>query len=82
MPDPTSRPTATRPDIVLANGRVLRPRDRFASELQIHPRTLARMNPATTRIGGIAYVDVASTLADIAAGLRRRNEPVKRRRSK
>jgi hypothetical protein len=85
MPEPgtsTSRPTRDdRPDIRLPDGRVLTPRARAAKQVGVAERTMARRNPPTTYIGGVAYVDRDSTLADLANGLRRRNEPMKRRRN-
>jgi hypothetical protein len=77
-----SRPTTDdRPDITLPNGHVLTPRKRFAKELKVHPRSLARGNHETVYIGGVAYLDRDAALLDIAGKLARRNEPPTRRRN-
>jgi hypothetical protein len=68
-----------RPDIRLSDGRVLTPRARLADEIKVNERTLARRDPETVYVGGVAYVDRERTLQDIAQGLKRRNEPPKRR---
>lgn len=68
-----------RPDVVLPDGRVLTPRARLAKELHVHERTLVRANHATVYIANVAFVDRAAVLNDIAHGLRRRNEPPRRR---
>jgi hypothetical protein len=70
----------TRPDIKLPDGRTLTPRARAAKKKGIHDRTLARKNPKTTYIGGVAYVDDDETSLDLAKDLKRRCEPVKPRR--
>lgn len=83
MSDPaiTSRLTRdSRPDITLPNGRILTPRARLAKEVGVAEKTIARKNSATVYVGGVAYVDRDSALNDIAKGLRRRNEPAKKRR--
>ncbi len=84
MPDLAipSRPTSDdRPDITLPNGHVLTPRTRFAKELKVHPRSLARGNHKTVYIGGVAYLDRDAALLDIAGKLERRNQPPNRRRN-
>ena len=72
---PPRQTKLTRPDITLPDGRVLTPRDRLADELKIHPRAFVRKNTATVYVAGVAYVDRAVALMDIAGDLRRRNEP-------
>jgi hypothetical protein len=69
-----------RPAITLPDGRVLTPRVQVAEELRLNERTLKRGNHATVYIGNVAYLDRDATLNDIAHGLRRRNEPPRRRR--
>jgi hypothetical protein len=69
-----------RPDIELPDGRVLTPRKILAKKLKVHERTLQRGNHQTTYIAGVAYLDRNAALNDIAAGLRRRNEPPRRAR--
>lgn len=76
MPRPTKH---TRPDITLPDGRVLTPRERLAGEVKVHPRAFVRKNTATVYVGGVAYVDRAVALMDLAGDLRRRNEPQKPR---
>jgi hypothetical protein len=83
VPDPDTpfvrlRPV-DRPDIKLRNGKTLRPRARIARDLPVHEKTLTRGNHKTTYIAGVAYLELETTLDDIAAGLRRRSEPAKRR---
>ena len=68
-----------RPDITIA-GKVWKPRTRLADKLGITDRTAARMNWPTAYIAGVAYCPEEESLADIAAGARRRNEPPKHRR--
>jgi hypothetical protein len=40
------------------------------------------MNVPTTYIGGVAYVDRGASLKQIGAGVKRRNEPARRRKLK
>jgi hypothetical protein len=68
-----------RPDIRLSDGRILTPRARLADEIKVNERSLARRNPETVLIGGVAYVERERTLQDIADGLKRRNAEPKRR---
>lgn len=69
----------TRPDILI-DGKAWRPRKRFATEtVKASDKTVARMNPRTAYIAGVAYVPVEESLRDIAARAHRRNEPPKRR---
>jgi hypothetical protein len=68
-----------RPDIKLPNGKTLRPRARIARDLPVHEKTLTRGNHPTVYVAGVAYLELETTLADIAGNLRRRNEPAKRR---
>lgn len=70
-----------RPDIKLTNGKTLRPRARVARDLSVHEKTVTRGNYKTVYVGGVAYLELETTLDDIAAGLRRANEPPKRRAS-
>ena len=46
----------------------------------MHEKTLARKNPKTVYIAGVAYVDRDEQLLDLAKDLKRRCEPVKPRR--
>jgi hypothetical protein len=81
---PQSRATyrrELRPDITLPNGKVLRPRVRVATDLNVSERTIARMNVPTTYVGNISYIDVEATLKIIGDTLVRRNQPPKRRRA-
>jgi len=69
-----------RPPRIEINGKVIQARRDLAAELGIADKTIARMNLPTVRIGGMAYVDRDAGLNDIAAKLRRRHEPSRRRR--
>lgn len=71
---------ADRKPIPLPNGDFLQPRLDFAGELGIHERTVSRFNLPTLYIGGIAFVTHNASLAIIAEGIRRRNQPPVRRR--
>lgn len=70
----------TRPDILLPDGRTLTPRASLAAEVGVCDATVRRMNPPTTFIGCVAYVDRDGTLQLIGASVNRRNQPPKRRR--
>ena len=72
---------AQRPDIVLPDGRVLKPRLKIADELGISERTVRRMNANTTFVGNVAYVDESSVLQLIADTIERRNKPRRGRRA-
>jgi len=70
-----------RADITLPDGRILRPERRFADEtIQTHQKTLARMNLPHVEIGGVKYIDVGAALEAIADRMKRRNEPVRKKR--
>ena len=78
---PTRQTRDTRPDITLPDGRTLTPRARLAKKVKLSERTIARLNTATTYVGGCAYVDHDATLLDIVGKLKRRNEQPKKRRA-
>lgn len=74
-------PIGDRPDIVLPDGRVLRPERRFAGETtHTHQKTVARMGLPSVEIGGVKYIDVSAALQAIGDRVRRRNEPARRSR--
>jgi hypothetical protein len=70
-----------RPDIELPDGEILTPRARFAESVGLADRTAQRLNLPTIYVGNIAYVARNASLKQIGARVKRRNEPVKRRRS-
>jgi hypothetical protein len=77
-----SRPTREdRPDIVMADGRVFRPRYRIAAGAGVNERTLRRKHGEVVYIGGLAYCEVNSAISDLVGKPLRRNAPVKRRRT-
>ena len=65
-----------RPHIPI-DGDTLVPKAEAARDLGISTRTLSRMRPASTLIGGISYVSMAKLRQQIAAGL---SSPKKRGR--
>jgi hypothetical protein len=69
----------TRRDIILPNGKKIRPRARIAADVGVCEKTLARMNPATTYWGGVAHCDPDDILKMIGDGLKSKNQPPKRR---
>ena len=72
----------TRPDIILP-GEILRPRARFAREnVYTCEKSVARMNLPTSYIGGIAHIAVNAAMKIYAERIKRRNEPVKHRRTR
>jgi hypothetical protein len=71
---------ADRPDIKLPNGKILKPRARFADEVGVSERTIRRLNPPTALIAGVAYVESDGTLQLIADTVKRPNQPARRRR--
>ena len=81
LPSPRQRMRREdRPSITLPNGKVLEPRVKFASDLGLSEKTVTRMNVPTTYIGCVAYVDRDEGLKHIGAGVKRRNQPARRRR--
>jgi hypothetical protein len=75
------RPRRRLPEIRLPNGDTLVPRADFArDEIGVCERTVKRLDPPTTYIGGIAYVARDASLKIIGDTARRRNQPTKRRR--
>lgn len=70
----------TRPDIRLPDGRTLTPRANLAAEAGICDATLRRINPPTTYLGCVAYVDRDGTLQLIGDTVSRPNQPPKRHR--
>ena len=69
-----------RPSIILSNGRRLEPRVKVAEELGMSERSVRRMNPPTTYLANVAYIDRDETLKLIGAGLKRRDKNPRRRR--
>jgi hypothetical protein len=69
-----------RPSIELPDGETLKPRAQFAAAIGVSDKTAARLNLPTTYVGCVAYVAVNASLKQIAARVRRRNEPIRRRR--
>jgi hypothetical protein len=69
-----------RPDILLPDGEVLRPRVKFADDVKLSEDTLRKMNLPTVYVGGVAHVKQNASLMLIAGGARRRNEPALHRR--
>ena len=62
-------------------GDVLVPRADFARDVVgVCERTIVRLNVPTTYIGGVAYVAKNAGLKIVASTVRRRNEPVRKRR--
>lgn len=70
-----------RPDIVMADGRVLRPRFRVAEKAGVNERTLRRKHGEVVYIGGVAYVEENSAISDLVGKPQRRNQPAKTKRS-
>jgi hypothetical protein len=70
-----------RPTIELPDGETLKPRAKFAAEIGVSDKTAARLNLPTTYVGCVAYVAVNASLKQIAARIKRRNQPTVRRRS-
>ena len=70
-----------RPTIKLADDELV-PRREFANEIGVTERTTQKMNLPTTYIGGMAYVARKASLQIVAGGVRRRNQPPKRRRAR
>ena len=70
----------TRRDIHLPDGRILTPRANLAAEAGICDATLRRMNPPTTYLGCVAYVDRDGTLQLIGDTVSRPNQPPKPKR--
>jgi hypothetical protein len=69
----------TRPDITLA-GKVYKARTKLANKYDITDRSAARRNWRTVYIGGVAYCSEEDSDADFIHQVRRRNEPLKRKR--
>jgi hypothetical protein len=70
-----------RPSITLLDGKVIVPRIKFAGEVGLSERSVIRMNLLTKFIGCVAYVDRDEGLKKIGAGMKRRNEPPRRRKA-
>jgi hypothetical protein len=66
--------------IPLPGGDTLVPRTVFAEEIGVSDRSCARLNLPTRYIGNVAYVRRNESLRIIDEGVRRPNEPPKRRR--
>jgi hypothetical protein len=74
------RPRRRLAEIPLPNGDTLVPRADFArNEIGTSEKTAQRLNLPTTYIGGVAYVLRNASLQILAATVRRRNQPSKRR---
>jgi hypothetical protein len=69
-----------RHPISLPGGDMLVPRRDFAEEIGVSERTLIRLNLPTVYVGGVAHVTRDGSLAVIASGVHRRNQPPVRRR--
>jgi hypothetical protein len=80
-PRPPRLTRDTRPDIILPNGKILRPRARIAKELAVCEKTLARMNLPTTYVAGVAYGVVDDAPKAISDSLKQKNQPPKKRRA-
>jgi hypothetical protein len=52
-----------RPDIVMSDGRVFRPRFRIAAEAGVDDKTLKRKHCETRYVGNLAYCEINSALA-------------------
>ena len=70
-----------RPDIQLPNGKVLKPRRRWAEAVGITERTARRLNLQTTYISNVAYVLEPDSTAQLGADVRRQ-QPLPRRRAR
>jgi hypothetical protein len=79
-PRPRKKRREDRPAITLPNGKVLLPRIMFAASVGLAERSVARLNLPTVYIGSCAYIDRDEGLRQLAAPLKRRNEPPRRRR--
>ena len=66
-----------RPHIQLANGDL---RSEWAEGVGISDKTAGRMNLLTTYISNVAYVLHNASTQQLAERLRRRNQPLQRRR--
>jgi hypothetical protein len=69
-----------RPDIIMPDGQVWRPRFRVAAGAGVHERTLKRKNTRTIYVGNVAYVEVNSAISDLVGKPQRRNEPPHKRK--
>ena len=68
--------------IELPDGDALVPREDLAADLRISSRSLARLNPSTTIVGGVAYVRDKATrqlLADRASKPKRKHRATRTR---
>jgi hypothetical protein len=82
---PRGRPPGRQPRdrIDLPDGDYLEPRYKFAEEvLGVCDKTVARMNLPTTYVSNVAMVKHGASLKIIAEGVRRRNEPLPKRRGR
>jgi hypothetical protein len=66
--------------IELPDGRTLEQRAHFAGGLGVTDKTVKRLNAPTTYIGNVAYVDSKAALEIVAARIKHRNQPPKKRR--
>jgi hypothetical protein len=65
--------------IELPNGQTLEQRAHFADGLGVTDKTVKRLNAPTTYIGNVAYVDRGAALEVLAARIKHRNQPARRR---
>jgi hypothetical protein len=75
------RHRSSRVTIALPDGDFLVPRTKFADDIGVNERTVARMNLPTVYISGIAYVRQKAGLKILGDSAKRRNPPQKRRRA-
>jgi hypothetical protein len=69
-PHKAGRPRGRRPrPRIEIPGDVLAPKSEAAEEIGVSQRTLTRMRPQSTLIGGVSYVALGALRAQIAAGL-------------
>jgi hypothetical protein len=68
--------------IDLPGGDYLMPRVDFAASIGVTDKTVSRMNLPTTYIGNVAYIRHNEGLQALAARVRCRHEPQKKRRTR
>jgi len=79
---PARRPRPTRedrPDIIMPDGRVFRPRFRVATDVGVDERTLRRKIHETKYVGNVAYCEVNAAIADLMGEPAK--QPKRRRRA-
>jgi hypothetical protein len=70
-----------RESIALPDGEVLDPRQKFARDIGVSDKTIARMNLPTVYISNVAHVKRNASLQILADSAQRRNQPQKPRRT-